>query len=70
MTLLLYARRKEWALERVEVDIQHEQVHATMQRGLKRMADWLSGPRSSWCCMAIWMTHKSNGFRIFRRDAL
>lgn len=28
MTLLLYARRKEWALERVEVDIQHDQVHA------------------------------------------
>jgi putative redox protein len=28
MTLLLYARRKEWALERVEVDIQHDRVHA------------------------------------------
>ena len=28
MTLLLYARRKEWALERVEVDIQHDQIHA------------------------------------------
>ena len=28
MTLLLYARRKEWALERVEVDIQHDQVYA------------------------------------------
>ena len=28
MTLLLYARRKEWVLERVEVDIQHDQVHA------------------------------------------
>ncbi len=27
MTLLLYARRKEWALERVEVDIQHDQVY-------------------------------------------
>ncbi len=28
MTLLLYARRKEWALERVEVDIQHDRIHA------------------------------------------
>lgn len=28
MTLLLYARRKKWALERVEVDIQHDRVHA------------------------------------------
>jgi len=28
MTLLLYARRKEWPLERVEVDIQHDRVHA------------------------------------------
>ena len=28
MTLLLYTRRKEWALERVEVDIQHDRVHA------------------------------------------
>ena len=27
MTLLLYARRKERALERVEVDIQHDRVH-------------------------------------------
>jgi putative redox protein len=28
MTLLLYARRKKWALERVEVDIQHDRVYA------------------------------------------
>ena len=28
MTLLLYARRKDWPLERVEVDIQHDRVHA------------------------------------------
>jgi len=28
MTLLLYARRKEWPLERVEVDIQHDRIHA------------------------------------------
>jgi putative redox protein len=28
MTLLMYARRKEWPLERVAVDIQHDRVHA------------------------------------------
>jgi len=28
MTLLLYSKRKEWPLERVEVDIQHDRVHA------------------------------------------
>jgi putative redox protein len=28
MTLLLYSRRKGWALDGVEVDIQHDRVHA------------------------------------------
>ena len=28
MTLLLYARRKEWPLEGVEVDIEHDRIHA------------------------------------------
>lgn len=28
MTLLLYSKRKEWPLEKVEVDIQHDRVHA------------------------------------------
>ena len=28
MTLLLYARRKEWPLEQVEVGIEHDRVHA------------------------------------------
>ena len=28
MTLLLYSRRKEWPLERVEVNIQHDRIHA------------------------------------------
>jgi putative redox protein len=28
MTLLLYARRKEWPLERIEVDIEHDRIHA------------------------------------------
>lgn len=28
MTLLMYARRKEWPLERVEVEIQHDRIHA------------------------------------------
>jgi putative redox protein len=28
MTLLMYARRKDWPLEGVEVDIQHNRVHA------------------------------------------
>jgi putative redox protein len=28
MTLLMYARRKEWPLEKVEVDIQHDRIHA------------------------------------------
>jgi hypothetical protein len=25
--LLLYPRRKEWALEHVEIDIQHDRIH-------------------------------------------
>lgn len=28
MTLLMYARRKQWQLDRVEVDIQHDRIHA------------------------------------------
>ena len=28
MTLLLYARRKQWPLDRVEVEIEHDRVHA------------------------------------------
>lgn len=28
ITLLLYARRKEWPLDRVEVEIEHDRVHA------------------------------------------
>lgn len=28
MTLLMYARRKEWPLERVEVELEHDRVHA------------------------------------------
>ena len=28
MTLLLYARRKEWPLEGVEVEIEHDRIHA------------------------------------------
>ncbi|MCZ6817028.1 MAG: OsmC family protein [Planctomycetota bacterium] len=28
MTLLMYASRKEWSLERVEVEIEHDRVHA------------------------------------------
>ena len=28
MTLLLYARRKGWPLEKVAVDIQHDRIHA------------------------------------------
>ena len=28
MTLLLYARRKEWPLDGVAVDIQHDRIHA------------------------------------------
>jgi putative redox protein len=28
MTLLMYARRKQWPLERVEVDIEHDRIHA------------------------------------------
>ena len=28
MTLLLYSRRKRWSLARVEVDIQHDRIHA------------------------------------------
>ncbi len=28
MTLLLYAKRKDWRLDRVEVDIQHDRIHA------------------------------------------
>ncbi|MEX0761313.1 MAG: OsmC family protein [Dehalococcoidia bacterium] len=28
MTLLMYARRKEWPLEGVEVDLEHDRVHA------------------------------------------
>ena len=28
MTLLLYSRRKEWPLEKVEVSIEHDRVHA------------------------------------------
>ena len=28
MTLLLYARRKEWPVERIEIDIEHDRVHA------------------------------------------
>ena len=28
MTLLMYSRRKDWPLERVEVDIQHDRIHA------------------------------------------
>ncbi|MDA1280323.1 MAG: OsmC family protein [Chloroflexi bacterium] len=28
MTLLLYSKRKEWPLERVDVDIEHDRVHA------------------------------------------
>ncbi len=28
MTVLLYARRKEWPLDRVEVRLRHEKIHA------------------------------------------
>ena len=28
MTLLLYARRKEWPLERVEIRLRHDRIHA------------------------------------------
>ena len=28
MTLLMYSRRKKWPLERVEVDIRHDRIHA------------------------------------------
>ena len=28
MTVLLYARRKGWALDRVEVRLRHEKIHA------------------------------------------
>ena len=56
MTLLLYTRRKEWALAHVEIDIQHDRVHADDAARVEEDGDLDD--------------HKSNGFRIFRRDAL
>ena len=35
MTLLLYARRKEWALEDVEVDLAHDRVYVEDTEGVE-----------------------------------
>ncbi len=35
MTLLLYARRKEWALEGVEVDLAHDRVYVEDNEGVE-----------------------------------
>ena len=41
MTLLLYARRKEWALNDVEVDLEHERVYAEDSQHPEESSDLL-----------------------------
>ncbi len=48
MTLLIYARRKDWPLEEVQVELTHDRVHAAAQTARIRSRVWRSsGARSA-----------------------